>query len=53
MVIGRLLLAIGVQLVIYGLISEGRAYSMNLLWGGLITASGAILHFFRRARKPA
>lgn len=50
-VIGRLLLAIGLQLVVYGLISEGRAYSMNLFWGGVITVSGAILHSFHRLRR--
>jgi hypothetical protein len=52
-VIGRLLLAIGVQLLLYGLWSEGRAASMNLLWGGILAAAGAVFHLLRRFRRPA
>ena len=47
-VIGRLLLAIGLQLVIYGFFSEGRAHFMNVIWGSAITAAGVIFHLFRR-----
>ena len=52
-VIGRLLLAIGLQLVIYSFFSEGKASSMNLTWGGLITATGIAFHLFRRLGKTA
>lgn len=47
-VIGRLLLAIGVQLVLYSFFSEGRAASMNLNWGGAIAATGAAFLLFAR-----
>lgn len=50
-VIGRLLLAIGVQLVAYGFWSEGRAASMNLFWGSIIAATGVVFHLFRRLGK--
>jgi hypothetical protein len=43
-VIGRLLLAIGLQLLLYGFLSEGRAASMNIGWGGAIAVAGAIFH---------
>jgi hypothetical protein len=52
-VIGRLLLAIGLQLFIYGFLSEGRAASMNIAWGGVITIAGGIFHLFRRLGKTA
>ncbi|MFN0102064.1 MAG: hypothetical protein ACKV2U_08235 [Bryobacteraceae bacterium] len=53
LVIGRLLLAIGLQLVIYGFFSEGRAASMNIGWGAAITAAGVIFHLLRRMGKTA
>jgi hypothetical protein len=43
-VIGRLLLAIGFQLLLFGYLSEGRAASMNLTWGGIIAVAGAVFH---------
>lgn len=53
-VIGRLLLAIGLQLVVYGFLHEGRASSMNLAWGGGITVTGALFHLAPRLlRKTA
>ncbi len=42
--IGRLLLAIGVQLVLYGFFTEGHGASMNMGWGGGIVAAGVIFH---------
>ena len=52
-VIGRLLLAIGLQLFAYGFLSEGRASSMNIAWGGVITIAGGIFHLFHRLGKTA
>jgi hypothetical protein len=52
-VIGRLLLAIGLQLFVYGFFSEGRAASMNIAWGGAITIAGGIFYLFRRIGKTA
>lgn len=43
-VIGRLLLAIGLQLLIYGFFSDGRGASMNVGWGGAIAVAGAVFH---------
>lgn len=52
-VIGRLLLAIGLQLVAYGFFSEGRTASMNLGWGGGIAAAGLVFHLIARTGKTA
>lgn len=51
--IGWLLVALGGQLTAYGLISEGRAASMNLTWGGAILAAGAVFHLVARSGKKA
>lgn len=51
--IGRLLLAIGVQLVAYGFFSDGRASSMNIGWGGGIAAAGAVFHLIAWKGKAA
>ena len=53
LVIGRLLLAIGLQLVAYSFFSEGRGASMNLLWGSVISAGGLAFHLFARFGKTA
>jgi len=53
LVIGRLLLAIGLQLFVYGFLSEGRTASMNIAWGGVITIAGGVFHLFRRLGKTA
>lgn len=50
-VIGRLLLLIGLQLAVYGLMSEGRTASMNLTWGAIIAAAGVVFHLWRRFGK--
>lgn len=52
-VIGRLLLAIGIQLVLYSFFSEGKGAAMNLTWGSLLVATGLGFHLFRRWGKPA
>lgn len=52
-VIGRLLLAIGLQLMIYGFLSDGRAASMNIAWGGVITITGGLFHLLRRLGNAA
>ena len=52
-VIGRLLLAIGLQLFVFGLLSDGRVATMNIAWGGVITIAGGVFHLFRRLGKPA
>ena len=52
-VIGRLLLAIGLQLVLYGFFSEGRAHVLNVGWGGAITVAGAIFLMFHRLGRRA
>lgn len=52
-VIGRLLLAIGLQLVVYGFFSDGRASSMNIGWGSAILVAGAIFHLIARMGKTA
>lgn len=52
-VIGRLLLAIGVQLVAYGFFSDGRGASMNMGWGGGIVAAGAVFHLIAWKGKAA
>jgi hypothetical protein len=52
-VIGRLLLAIGLQLLVFGFFSEGRAASMNIGWGAAIAAAGVIFHLIRRREKSA
>ena len=51
--IGRLLLAIGVQLVAYGFFSDGRGASMNMGWGGGIVAGGLIFHLIAWKGKAA
>ena len=53
LVIGRLLLAIGIQLVAYGIFSEGRTHTMNVAWGSAIVVAGIIFHLFRRLGKRA
>ena len=53
LVIGRLLLAIGLQLMLYGIFSEGRAHVLNVAWGGVITLAGGVFHLFRRLGKTA
>jgi len=50
-VIGRLLLAIGLQLVAFGLSKEGRTASMNMGWGGGIAFAGAAFHVVALRRK--
>ena len=52
-VIGRLLLAIGLQLFVYGCFSEGRTASMNIAWGGVITIAGGVFYLIRRLGKTA
>ncbi|MBL8236095.1 MAG: hypothetical protein JNM66_01645 [Bryobacterales bacterium] len=52
-VIGRLLLAIGAQLVVYGLMSDGRAASMNIGWGSAIAVTGVVFHVLARMGKTA
>ena len=52
-VIGRLLLAIGLQLFVYGFLSEGRAAAMNIAWGGVITLAGGVFYLWRRLEKTA
>ncbi|MBI2684853.1 MAG: hypothetical protein HYX27_00950 [Acidobacteria bacterium] len=52
-VIGRLLLAIGLQLVVYGFLHDGRAASMDIAWGSGITLVGAIFHLLPRLVKTA
>jgi hypothetical protein len=52
-VIGRLLLAIGAQLVVYGFFSDGRAASMNIGWGSAIVVTGAVFHLVARLGKTA
>jgi hypothetical protein len=52
-VIGRLLLAIGVQLVLYGFFTEGHGASMNRGWGGGIVAAGVIFHLIAWKGKAA
>ncbi len=39
--IGYLLLAIGVQLAGYGLLSSGAGAAMNLEWGAVVSITGA------------
>jgi hypothetical protein len=52
-VIGRLLLAIGIQLVLYGAFSDGRSHILNVSWGLAITAAGGLFHLFPRLEKKA
>ncbi len=52
-VIGRLLLAIGVQLVAYGFFTEGHGASMNMGWGGGIVAAGIVFHLIAWKGKAA
>jgi hypothetical protein len=51
--IGWLLLALGVQLVAFGAISEGAGRAMNLQWGSAITVAGGLFHLAaRRKSRP-
>jgi hypothetical protein len=50
-VIGRLLLAIGLQLLLFGAFSDGRAHILNVEWGAAIAAAGALFHLFPRLEK--
>ena len=52
-VIGRLLLAIGLQLFVFGLLSDGRVATMNIAWGGVITIAGGVFYLIRRLGKTA
>ena len=52
-VIGRLLLAIGLQLLLYGVFSDGRAHVLNVAWGGVITLAGGVFYLWRRLEKTA
>ena len=52
-VIGRLLLAIGLQLLLYGVFSDGRAHVLNVAWGGVITLAGGAFYLWRRLEKTA